>query len=532
MEQSTVLPDTDKAVDFDLVIIGYGMVGAVAALLAAQYKLKIALIEIRKTDDLYVPKAGRIDADVMRIFEQLGFDRKDDNFQALKGARIMNSKGKQLLEFEYPELDGFAPMYSIYQPDLQLKLHTKIQEQKENFSIFERHRAEAIELQKDRVKIIANDLEKDLFFEINTRFLIACNGQESLVPAQCDFNYRFLDYTNYSLNIETKSSEALSSDKFAITYVDGSFPLTAIYDSDYHQRWEFRLDPDTMAAPDIYERIRKALENKIPCEFEILNSYLYKYETRILEKWQRKRIFITGDAAHVFPPYLGLGLSAGIKDVYNLIWKIALVADKRVKGQILETYQPEREEQINFLLKVNQAVQKIAPAASKGFFARFFAALSMGFFEKKIKLQSKYTKGFIGTNHKLAGTIFPHFNYHNNMARPDSEATVLSTAFVLLAFNADPVDAVSAQNIEYLANMSVRFLRINSKQEGYNKRYASCFTDADGRFAAWCKKQRIKYLILRPDRLVFDAFKTEKELNKAVNSMSGIIKVKKMGKGA
>ena len=100
MEQSTVLPDTDKAVDFDLVIIGYGMVGAVAALLAAQYKLKIALIEIRKTDDLYVPKAGRIDADVMRIFEQLGFDRKDDNFQALKGARIMNSKGKQLLEFE------------------------------------------------------------------------------------------------------------------------------------------------------------------------------------------------------------------------------------------------------------------------------------------------------------------------------------------------------------------------------------------------------------------------------------------------
>jgi 3-(3-hydroxy-phenyl)propionate hydroxylase len=147
MEGDSGLKEKDLPIDYDLIIIGYGMVGAVAALLALKYKLKVAVLEIRKIDDLYVPKAGRIDAETMRIFEQLGFSRND--FNALYGSKILDSKGRDLVQVAHEQLNGFAPMYSIYQPDLQLELHRKIAVLKDKIGIYEKHRAEAIELKKD-----------------------------------------------------------------------------------------------------------------------------------------------------------------------------------------------------------------------------------------------------------------------------------------------------------------------------------------------------------------------------------------------
>jgi 3-(3-hydroxy-phenyl)propionate hydroxylase len=528
MEGDSGLKGKDLTIDYDLIIIGYGMVGSVAALLALQYKLKVAVLEIRKTDDLYVPKAGRIDAQSMRILEQLGFSRHD--FNALKGTKFLNAKGTELLELRHEQLEGFEAMYSISQPNLQLKLHNKIQAANDSFSLFEKHRAEAIELKKDRVKIIAHDLEKDEFFEINSRFLIACNGQESLVPAQCDFNYRLLDYTNYSLNLETQSSKAQNTDKYALNYVDATYPLCAVCDSEFHQRWEFSLNPDEMAAPDIYEQIRKELDKRIMGDFEMLNSYVYKYETRILDKWQRKRIFITGDAAHIIPPILGMGLSAGIKDVYNLIWKITLVADRRVKGQLLDSYQPEREEEANQLLKAANAIQQISAKGEKSFFSKILSVLGLKS-SKKISLQSGYTKGLMGSNHQLAGKLFPCFKYKGKNGAELSESAVISGDFILAALDTDPVDALNPSNIEYMAQLSARFIRLDSKATAYNKRFALNFTAADVQLSNWFHKNKIKYILIRPDKLIFDAFKTEKHLNKAVKMMSKMIEVRKLGKG-
>ena len=526
MEGDSGLKEKDLLIDYDLIIIGYGMVGAVAALLALKYKLKVAVLEIRKIDDLYVPKAGRIDAETMRIFEQLGFFRKD--FKALYGSKILDSKGRDLVQVVHEQLNGFAPMYSIYQPDLQLELHRKIAAQKDKFGIYEKHRAEAIELKKDRVKIIAHDLQKDHFFELSGRFLLACNGQESLVPAQCDFNYRLLDYTQFSLNIETQSLEPQSFNQLAVTYLDGQYPLSCISDSALHQRWEFRLDPDTMAMPDVYELIRKELDKKIKGDFEILHSFVYQFETRILDKWQQKRIFITGDAAHIMPPYLGMGLSAGIKDVYNLIWKIELVADRRVKGSVLDSYQPEREEEAKHLLDLNLTLQKLFDKGGMSIIDRILTFLGIGIV-KKIRLESKCSKGIIGTRHKLAGKLFPPFSYmkHTKVIR---EVQLLTGDFVIAAYNCDPADALNPDNIEYMAQLNARFLRFDSKPKDDNKRFAQSFSFADSLGAAWFKKHKIKYILIRPDRIIFDALKDEKQLNKAVAGLSKTIEVRKRAK--
>lgn len=54
------------------------------------------------------------------------------------------------------------------------------------------------------------------------------------------------------------------------------------------------------------------------------------------------RVFLAGDAAHIHSPVGGQGLNTGIQDAYNLMWKLALVHRGLAAPALLDTYQQER----------------------------------------------------------------------------------------------------------------------------------------------------------------------------------------------
>src|SRR5262249_10580822 len=54
------------------------------------------------------------------------------------------------------------------------------------------------------------------------------------------------------------------------------------------------------------------------------------------------RAFICGDAAHLWMPYAGYGMNAGIADAANLAWLLAAVLDGWADACILEAYEAER----------------------------------------------------------------------------------------------------------------------------------------------------------------------------------------------
>lgn len=59
---------------------------------------------------------------------------------------------------------------------------------------------------------------------------------------------------------------------------------------------------------------------------------------------RQQRCFLIGDAAHVFPYGLGLGLNLGMQEAANLGWKLAGVVRGRHKPETLFTYEQERAE--------------------------------------------------------------------------------------------------------------------------------------------------------------------------------------------
>ncbi len=65
--------------------------------------------------------------------------------------------------------------------------------------------------------------------------------------------------------------------------------------------------------------------------------------TLVAEKFQAGRVFLGGDAVHLFTPTGGLGYNTAVDDAVNLGWKLAAAVKGWAPPTILDSYEQERE---------------------------------------------------------------------------------------------------------------------------------------------------------------------------------------------
>jgi 2-polyprenyl-6-methoxyphenol hydroxylase-like FAD-dependent oxidoreductase len=68
----------------------------------------------------------------------------------------------------------------------------------------------------------------------------------------------------------------------------------------------------------------------------------FRLQHRHADRYQRGRIFLAGDAAHVHSPAGAQGMNTGIQDAWNLGWKLALVGRGVAEEALLDSYDAER----------------------------------------------------------------------------------------------------------------------------------------------------------------------------------------------
>src|SRR6185503_13666801 len=110
----------------------------------------------------------------------------------------------------------------------------------------------------------------------------------------------------------------------------------------------------------------------------------------VAEKFQRGRIFLGGDAAHLFTPAGGLGYNTAVEDAVNLGWKLSAVLRGWGGPALLDTYETER-----------QAIARRNTAYARGF------ADSLGLFVPPPELEDEGPAGEAAR--KATGD---HFNDH------------------------------------------------------------------------------------------------------------------------
>ncbi|MDO8776431.1 MAG: FAD-dependent oxidoreductase [Burkholderiaceae bacterium] len=148
-------------------------------------------------------------------------------------------------------------------------------------------------------------------------------------------------------------------------------------------------DADTWTEADARRVFKEAVGVEVPMEILSMGTWLAGHAL-VAQHLQRGRVFIAGDAAHLFTPTGGLGYNTAVEDAVNLAWKLASVIRCQAPLALLDSYEAERK-----------------PLAERNTgFARRFAD-SVGLFSAKPALDEDTAQG--DAERKVAAA---HFNQH------------------------------------------------------------------------------------------------------------------------
>ena len=101
-------------------------------------------------------------------------------------------------------------------------------------------------------------------------------------------------------------------------------------------------DADAWTEADARRVFAEAVGAELPIEILSMGTWLAGHAL-VAQRLQRGRVFIAGDAAHLFTPTGGLGYNTAIEDAVNLAWKLASVIRGHAPLALLDSYEAERK---------------------------------------------------------------------------------------------------------------------------------------------------------------------------------------------
>jgi 2-polyprenyl-6-methoxyphenol hydroxylase-like FAD-dependent oxidoreductase len=101
-------------------------------------------------------------------------------------------------------------------------------------------------------------------------------------------------------------------------------------------------DADAWTFDDARRIFAEAMGRDLPIEILSIGTWTAGHSL-YAQKMRRGRVFIGGDAAHLFTPTGGLGYNTAVEDAVNLGWKLAHVINGLAPESLLDSYERERK---------------------------------------------------------------------------------------------------------------------------------------------------------------------------------------------
>src|SRR5215469_7889116 len=114
---------------------------------------------------------------------------------------------------------------------------------------------------------------------------------------------------------------------------------------DGRERWlihNWRPPNEDLGTLDRDRSIREILGVDSNFQFEILGQEDWTGRRLVADRFRDRRVFLCGDAAHIWVPFAGYGMNAGIADAMNLSWMLAGVINRWADPMLLDAYELER----------------------------------------------------------------------------------------------------------------------------------------------------------------------------------------------
>lgn len=109
----------------------------------------------------------------------------------------------------------------------------------------------------------------------------------------------------------------------------------------FHTQLHVHEDEDRISEEDALAMFQAACGAPIPADILSRGGWTAGH-CLVADHFRKGRIFIGGDAAHLFTPTGGLGYNTAVEDAVNLGWKFAAVLKGQASPRLLDSYEPER----------------------------------------------------------------------------------------------------------------------------------------------------------------------------------------------
>ena len=110
----------------------------------------------------------------------------------------------------------------------------------------------------------------------------------------------------------------------------------------FHVQLPDGVDPDSLGPAQAREFFAQASGLDIPVEILSTSTWLAGHAL-VARAFRHGRVFLGGDAAHLFTPTGGLGYNTAVEDAVNLAWKLHAVLRGQGGPALLDSYEAERQ---------------------------------------------------------------------------------------------------------------------------------------------------------------------------------------------
>jgi 2-polyprenyl-6-methoxyphenol hydroxylase-like FAD-dependent oxidoreductase len=355
----------------DVLIVGAGPVGLTLAMDLASRGIQVVIAEVRRYAEPPNVKCNHVAARTMEQFRRLGVSQKvrdaglpadcpnDAVFRTTVTGQEFTRIPIPCRQDRYTDTsgpDGWWPtpepphrINQIYLEPILLEHTAKLP----GVTLLNRTQVTTFEQSADGVTATALDLEsgttRHTTRQISARYMVGCDGGRSEVRKQMGAKLEGTAIIQrvQSTYIRAPQLMGMIPGKPAWScYAMNPRRCGTVFTIDGKQDWLIHnhLTPDEpeFDSVDRDQSIRHILGVGADFEYEVLSREDWVGRRLVADRFRNKNVFLAGDAAHIWMPYAGYGMNAGIADAINLSWLLAARLQGWAAEAMLDAYEAER----------------------------------------------------------------------------------------------------------------------------------------------------------------------------------------------
>ena len=357
---------TSQPVKTRVLIVGAGPVGLTLAMDLARRGIAAVVIEVRRAGEPPSVKCNHVSSRSMEVFRRLGvaLQLRDAGLPAdypNDCAYRTTTTGIELSRIpipcrrdRYTATDGpdtdwptAEPPHRINQIYMEPVLFAHAAGI-DGLTILNRTAFEDFHEMADGIVATARDLDTDTTFRIDAEFIVGCDGARSIVRKMIDATLQGTPVIQrvQSTYVRAPTLLGLMDEPAWMTLSLNPRRCGTVVAIDGRETWlihnHLNREDETFESVDRDGSIRAILGVGPDFEYEILSKEDWVGRRLVADRFRRGRAFICGDAAHLWMPYAGYGMNAGIADATNLAWLLAACLQGWADPAILNAYEAER----------------------------------------------------------------------------------------------------------------------------------------------------------------------------------------------